>query len=325
MNAPKGTTSAAIFVLHGSGRFAVDMFSKGFDNLANVHGFLVIYPEMKKAGSIEWGYPDDIPFFTELIHRLQKKDYMLDPKRAFICGHSAGGSMSLFMQNEVDLFRAAGAVEAAVGHLWQWDFSKRGHPTMIVWNHADPVLTEYAPYHDEPAYYDMTVSTLRRHGSKAFIQEYLPTSKRIVSAELRHYPRDTAPQLRMLSFSSDPGTHSWANTTWATFSATEELVKFFLEVDQYGDVLGRLPTSAAMWFGPDKTTPNKQAAWHWQVSPKTATKLGSAATWALALAASYISISTIFIKMCKVCKTQIPSTSGKSEDLLETAKVPLIV
>lgn len=74
--------------------------------------------------------------------------------------------MSLFLQNEVDVFKAAGAVESAVGNLDKWDMSRRGIPTMIVWNHADPVLEEYAPTGGEPAYYNLTIQTLRRGGSQ---------------------------------------------------------------------------------------------------------------------------------------------------------------
>lgn len=230
-----GTTSKspAIFVLHGSGDIAAGMIDKGFEPMADLHNFLVVYPEMMTPRADEWGYNDDIPYFIALLHRLQEK-YNLDPARVFVCGHSAGGSMTLFLQNEMSQFCAAGAVESAVGpmskdgQLHQWDMSKSGQPTMVVWNHADPVLTEYAPPGGEPAYYNLTVSTLRRHGSQNFVTEPLPTSSKIVSAELLTYPSDAAPELRVLSFTSTPGTHAWADQAWCTFSATAELVKFFL-------------------------------------------------------------------------------------------------
>eukprot|EP00746_Dinoflagellata_sp_MGD_P054737 gnl/MRDRNA2_/MRDRNA2_239279_c0_seq1.p1 gnl/MRDRNA2_/MRDRNA2_239279_c0~~gnl/MRDRNA2_/MRDRNA2_239279_c0_seq1.p1 ORF type:complete len:245 (+),score=34.85 gnl/MRDRNA2_/MRDRNA2_239279_c0_seq1:65-736(+) len=173
-----------IFVLHGSGGVAPDMFNKGFEALADAHGFLVVYPEMKIPRADEWGYHDDIPYFTALVQRLQENDYHLDPARAFICGHSAGASFTLFFQNEVDLFKASGAVEGAVGNLEKWDMSKPGHPVMVIWNHADPVLEAFAPPGGEPAYYKETVSTLRRHGSQTFTKQPLPTSKTIVSADV---------------------------------------------------------------------------------------------------------------------------------------------
>lgn len=226
MMAESSRKRAAIFVLHGSGSEPADMFNKGFDELAEVHSFLVVYPGMKIPRGDSWGYSEDILYFSALVHRLQ--DYGLDAARAFVCGHSAGGTMALFLQNEVDLFSGAGAVEAAVGHLQEWDMSKRGHRTMVIWNHADPVLEKFAPPGGEPAYYNLTVSTLRRHGSITFTSQTLPDSKKIISANLLHYPEDSAPQLLMLNFNSDPGTHNWADKSWCTFSAAEELVKFFL-------------------------------------------------------------------------------------------------
>jgi poly(3-hydroxybutyrate) depolymerase len=176
----------------------------------------------------EWGYGKDISFFTALVERLQEKDYNVDAARAFVCGHSAGGTMALFLQNQVDVFCAAGAVESAVGHLEEWDMTRRGRPTMVIWNHADPVLEEYAPPGGEPAYYELTVSTLRRNGSRAPVSESLPTSKGVTSAEILHFPEDGAPKLDILHFHSSPGSHDWQDESWCSFSATEQLVKFFL-------------------------------------------------------------------------------------------------
>eukprot|EP00746_Dinoflagellata_sp_MGD_P067531 gnl/MRDRNA2_/MRDRNA2_278783_c0_seq1.p1 gnl/MRDRNA2_/MRDRNA2_278783_c0~~gnl/MRDRNA2_/MRDRNA2_278783_c0_seq1.p1 ORF type:complete len:234 (+),score=39.40 gnl/MRDRNA2_/MRDRNA2_278783_c0_seq1:61-702(+) len=168
--------------------------------------------------------------------------------------------MSLYLQNEVDLFSAAGAVEAAPGDLLHWDMAKPGHPTMIIWNHADPVLQEYAPEGQEALYYNMTISTLRRHGSKMFTLEPLPTSNTIIAADMKHYPKDAAPILKMLSFRSHPGTHDWAFTSWSTFNATDELVKFFLPT-----YTGRPEGSRAMMPGieriPGNPEPGKLKAW----------------------------------------------------------------
>eukprot|EP00746_Dinoflagellata_sp_MGD_P144024 gnl/MRDRNA2_/MRDRNA2_76789_c1_seq2.p1 gnl/MRDRNA2_/MRDRNA2_76789_c1~~gnl/MRDRNA2_/MRDRNA2_76789_c1_seq2.p1 ORF type:complete len:560 (-),score=74.15 gnl/MRDRNA2_/MRDRNA2_76789_c1_seq2:233-1687(-) len=182
---------------------------------------------MKVPRSDSWGYKDDIPYISALVRHLQDNDYGLDETQVFACGHSAGGTFALFLQNELDIFRACAAVSSAVGRLHLWNMSKRGHPAMIIWNHADPILEQYSPAGGEPAYYNLTVSTLRRHGSKLFVSWPLPTSKRIVDAKLLEYPEDTAPQLSVLSFKSNPGTHDWADLSWCTFSATAELLRFF--------------------------------------------------------------------------------------------------
>eukprot|EP00746_Dinoflagellata_sp_MGD_P167381 gnl/MRDRNA2_/MRDRNA2_97957_c0_seq1.p1 gnl/MRDRNA2_/MRDRNA2_97957_c0~~gnl/MRDRNA2_/MRDRNA2_97957_c0_seq1.p1 ORF type:complete len:352 (+),score=60.60 gnl/MRDRNA2_/MRDRNA2_97957_c0_seq1:99-1154(+) len=238
------TKMPAIFVLHGSEAKATDMFNKGFEALAEKHGFLVVYPQMTIPDGYEWGYREDFPYFFALLDRLQQ-DYSLDPNRTFVCGHSAGGSMALFLQNELEHFRKGAAVEADVGRLHEWSMWKAGHPAMVIWNRKDPELNyqDWGWY-----YYDRTVSTLRRHGTKDFtIIKSLPTSNTIASAKYLLYPTEGdpsmgpdlgSPELRIISFESTPGTHQWANKTWATFDATEELVKFFLEGEMHVKTTG---------------------------------------------------------------------------------------
>jgi len=224
---------AAVFVLHGSGGVAADMFGRGFEALADVP-FLTVYPEMQHPRATTWGYKDDLPYFSALVQRLQDKDFRVDPARTFVCGHSAGGSMALFLLNEVDHFAAGGAVEAAVGHLDSWNMARRGHPAMIIWNHRDPVLRAYAPEKKEEKYFDLTISTLRRHGSRTFTPQWLPSSWFISFAQIQKYPEDDSPRLWMLHFQNrwPFGTHDWPEKSWCTFSATEELVKFFFEVQR---------------------------------------------------------------------------------------------
>ncbi|CAE8600874.1 unnamed protein product [Polarella glacialis] len=221
--------SAGIFVLHGSEGVPSDMYGLGMEVAADANSFLVVYPDMASSRAGEWGYASDIPYFEALAHFLTKEPYRLDPERAFVCGHSAGGSMSLFLQNEMDVFASGAAVEAAVGHLESWNMSKSGHRSMVIWNHADPVLEEYAPTGGEPAYYNLTISTLRRHGTQTYSSRTpLPTSASVVSAEILTYLADNAPELQMLSWRSNPGTHKWPSTSWASFGATETLVSFFI-------------------------------------------------------------------------------------------------
>lgn len=222
-------TVPGVFVLHGSDEAAPSMFNLGFEAQADLHDFLVIYPEMRVPKSDDWGYESDIPFFNALSKRLREADFGLDAARTFVCGHSAGGTMSLYLQNEVDLFKAGGAVEAAPGQLQKWDMKKPGHRSIVIWNHADPVLEQYAPRGGEPAYYQQTISTLRRHGSRVHaFAEALPVSDNVTSVEILTFPEDGAPELKMLHFRSKPGTHTWASTPDFTFDATKQLMLFFM-------------------------------------------------------------------------------------------------
>lgn len=227
-----GGSAPAVFVLHGSDEVAAESdVASEFQALAQDHAFLLVYPETKVKRASDWDYREDVGYISALVQRLQEqRDYRLDAGRLFVCGHSAGGSFALFLQNEIGLFSAAAAVEAGVGYLEDWDLSKQGKRTMLIWNHADPVLTAFAPTivaGGEPALFNLTISTLRRHGSLKFALYSMPTSETIVAASSRLYPEDGAPQLSVLSFRSHPGSHAWARTSWCTFSATKEIVNFF--------------------------------------------------------------------------------------------------
>jgi len=223
--------SAAVLVLHGSGGVASDMFNLGFEKFADSLGFLVVYPEMQKLRSDDWGYDNDLPYFAALATRLQQTDFGVPTDKLFICGHSAGGSMVTFLQNEMDEFSAAGVVSAAVGHLPMWNMSRHGHRTMVIWNHADPVLKEYAPDHSEPAYYKLTIDTLRRGGSSTPDKHKdLPLSETVVKSELLTFVAEHGlPELQVISWISVPGRHRWPLKRWTkSLSATKQLVTFFM-------------------------------------------------------------------------------------------------
>eukprot|EP00747_Dinoflagellata_sp_TGD_P218296 gnl/TRDRNA2_/TRDRNA2_90574_c0_seq1.p1 gnl/TRDRNA2_/TRDRNA2_90574_c0~~gnl/TRDRNA2_/TRDRNA2_90574_c0_seq1.p1 ORF type:complete len:251 (+),score=29.12 gnl/TRDRNA2_/TRDRNA2_90574_c0_seq1:12-764(+) len=220
-----------IVVLHESDGLASDMFSVGFEPLADAQKFMIVYPEMQVQGGAQWGYKSDLPFFHALTKRLQEHDFGLDGSRVFVCGHSAGGTMSLFLQNEMNAFAGAAAVESGISHPDYWDMSRVGHRTMIVMNQADPVLMKYAPLHDISLMYNQTVSILRRRGStQPSTYESLPISGNTLSAQLEFFDKDTsAPELVTLSFRTDPGTHQWPQKPQFSFSASEEIANFFFE------------------------------------------------------------------------------------------------
>lgn len=229
---------AVVLVLHGSEEVANDMFGVGLEAIADARGdFMVAYPEMAQPGGENWDYNADLPYFLALVARLQQPDFGADASRLFICGHSAGGSMTLYLQNELDVFAAVGVVEAAVGHLNLWNFKKRGVRTMIVWNHADPVLNDkdYTPPGGETAYLDLTVSTLRRalNGTaspRPSSLRILPGTQVVPQAELLTFAAAAgAPEVRVLGFSSIPGRHMWAQASWTgSIDASVELTRFFM-------------------------------------------------------------------------------------------------
>lgn len=224
---------AAVLVLHGSQEAASDMFGVGLEAIADSRGdFMVAYPEMARPYGDSWGYEEDLPYFQAFVARLQ--EFGVDASNVFICGHSAGGSMTYYLQNQLDLFAAAGAVESAVGHLDLWDMTKSGVRTMIVWNHADPVLEQWAPTGGESAYLDLTVRTLRRAvnstESPRPATSALPVTHVVQQADMQIFTADRgAPEIHVLGFTSNPGRHTWAQASWTgSVDASEELVLFFL-------------------------------------------------------------------------------------------------
>jgi len=249
-----------VIALHGSAEGPVDMHARGFDEaLATRLQVMIVYPEMQVPAGDDWGYVSDIPFFLALGHRLRESDIGLDGSQAFVCGFSAGGSMALFLQNEVDTFQAAASVETGPGYLNTWHMSNLGHRSMIVWNHADPELAGCfnmmpswpacrngagaGPEGSEVANWEATIATLRRHGSQQpsatkrlplFGQSALAELKygKTLFAELVEFRQDTAPELRIVSWRSDPGQHSWASSSNNGFDATELVMNFFLEAAQ---------------------------------------------------------------------------------------------
>ena len=109
--------------------------------------------------------------------------------------------------------------------------TRRGKPTMVVWNHADPVLRDYAPGGIEMAYYNLTVDTLRRGSSSVpDVDQQLPTARPVTEASLLTFNEDAAaaPLLQVVSWRTQPGRHTWASPSWTnSLDATKQLVDFF--------------------------------------------------------------------------------------------------
>jgi polyhydroxybutyrate depolymerase len=95
-----------------------------FDRLADLHGFVVVYPDgvegywnaCNRVGDYAANIRDidDVGFLTTLTARLGEK-YALDPGRVFATGLSRGGSMALRLAIEAPgQVRAVAAIAASV-------------------------------------------------------------------------------------------------------------------------------------------------------------------------------------------------------------------
>jgi len=141
---PSNVTGAepvpVLFVLHGGGgdaESAERLTRSGFHDLADEHGFLVVYPEgvdnhwndgrsLDDTASQE--NIDDIGFFAALINHLDEK-YTIDRARVYATGISNGGFMSYRLA--CDLSDQIAGIAAVTANLSD-ELAANCHPTRPV-------------------------------------------------------------------------------------------------------------------------------------------------------------------------------------------------
>ncbi len=110
-----------VVVLHGCGQKAEDIASlTGWNKLAKLHGFMVLYPEQKLANNLNlcfnWFNETDsnrgegeVASIQQMI-RYSTQNWNIDTSRIFSVGFSAGGAMSVAMlASYPDVFEAGAA------------------------------------------------------------------------------------------------------------------------------------------------------------------------------------------------------------------------
>ena len=104
-----------LFVLHGGGGTPdrmIELTNEGFNSLAEMEGFIVVYPEAYgrhwndgRKGMENWSIAhkeniDDVGFISSLIDHLAL-DFNIDLKRIFVTGISNGAMMSFRLAREL--------------------------------------------------------------------------------------------------------------------------------------------------------------------------------------------------------------------------------
>ena len=119
------TRAPLVVVLHGCTQTAAGYdFGSGWSQLADRHGFALLYPEQQRANNpnlcFNWFVSEDIRrdagealSIAQMIRRVTEI-HDLDPRRVFITGLSAGGAMtSVMLATYPELF-AGGAIIAGL-------------------------------------------------------------------------------------------------------------------------------------------------------------------------------------------------------------------
>lgn len=226
---------AAVLVLHGSEDYAPAIAaSSSFEEVADgsPEPFLAVFPEMSTPGGEVWSYENDMAFFRAVVDRLAA-EYNLRRNEVYVCGHSAGGSMSIFLQNNLaDVFHAGAAVEAGIGGLPLWNETSTGRPTMLVWNRNDPVLKQFGG----DSLLNRTLSKLRRHAYAADMRPSfsLPVATHNATVvrnaeQLLYGASGSAPPLAVVSWETLEPTHHWSNNrnVPGSFDAAQMIWEFF--------------------------------------------------------------------------------------------------
>ncbi len=113
-----------------------------FNQRADRHGFLVVYPDGKQG---QWNYlhgipgakpgPDDSTFLEKLIEDISE-DYKIDDKRIYVTGISNGGFMTQRLACNVPSRFAAFASVAASGYAVMAPYCRNKNPVNILYLHG---------------------------------------------------------------------------------------------------------------------------------------------------------------------------------------------
>lgn len=242
----RGRPVPLVISLHGAGGWgALQMATSRWNEAADEHGFIVVYPSaLRGRGPSIWRVhrgPDlakDVRFIAELIDTLSAR-YDIDTQRVYANGISNGGGMSFVLSCALaDRIAAVGLVASALTLEWEWCADPPPMPLMLVHGTADPVTplrggTSWMSR--QRAFPDIRVWAsrwARRNGCAD-----TPLAMRIAPDVLRATYVDC--DADVVVYTVEGGGHSWpggghmpqwlVGRTSRSISATEEMWTFFRE------------------------------------------------------------------------------------------------
>ena len=147
----RSTPTPLVISIHGAANWpSFQMNLSQWNQLADEHGFIVVYPAGEGGGPKTWhlrnsGTPSRMPdviFISELIDKLEAS-YNVDPARIYANGLSNGGGVTFALSCTLpDRIAAFGPVAAAVTLPFDWCPDSRPAPMIAFHGTAD----RFTPY-----------------------------------------------------------------------------------------------------------------------------------------------------------------------------------
>lgn len=221
-----------VISMHGASLWpASQMEYSRWNDLADEHGFIVVYPAGMGFPKI-WrmspqGLQLEVTFISDLIDKLAA-EYRIDPTRVYADGFSNGGGMSFAVACRLsDRIAAVGAVAAARALPRNWCSDSKPVPMMAFHGTNDPLV----PYQGVR---DWVASWARRNQCSGD-----PIDARIAASVHRLEYTNCAENADVILYTVDGGGHSFpggkplpewiAGRTTHEIDATILLWKFFVQ------------------------------------------------------------------------------------------------
>lgn len=236
------TATSLVLSFHGAALWpASQMRTTRWNDLADEHGFLVVYPAGRGVPRV-WpgsaaGVAADVRFASELIDSLGRA-YRIDPRRVYADGLSNGGRMAFVLSCRLaDRIAAVGTVAAA--QELDWSVCGPAPPVPVVSFHgtADPIVPygggdswiSPTPF---PAVAAWTARWAKRNGCASAIVE----TRVAVDVRRVEYP-DCRRNAAVVLYTIEDGGHTWpgarplpewlAGRTTGSIDATDLTWSFF--------------------------------------------------------------------------------------------------
>lgn len=233
-----------VISLHGAALWpAAEMTISRWNELADEHGFIVVYPSGSDVPRVWPMGPSslgrDVRFISDLIDKLEAA-YNIDPTRIYADGLSNGGGMAFALSRRLsDRIAVVGAVAAAQMLPWNECGDSRPVPTVAFHGTADP----FAPYRGGsspfspglfPNIQDWTARVARRNQCKGD-----PSDTRITASVRRLEYTNCAENADVILYTVEGGGHTWpggkplpewfAGPTTLDINATRVMWEFYVQ------------------------------------------------------------------------------------------------